>query len=326
MKKNDFKELIVKEFIAALEQDKLPWTKEWSTGRDKFGSFNYATKRRYGGANRFWLELKSQERGYSTNAFLTFNQCKEKGWELKDAKGMGLPVSFWYPYDTKKKKSLTWQEYNKLLQEDAKKVADVAIFMKIYYVFNARHVSIDDTGRTLEADLLDRMPKREHQEEDIASADAVLNGYCEAEGVNIIYGGDTACYRPLTDDIQLPHRESFSADSFYVSTKAHECAHSTGHSKRLDRKLGAGGFETASYAVEELRAEISASFLCADFGLPQVGKILENSKAYIQSWIEGLKNKPEALLKALDEAEKIASYIKDKGNYAGIFEREVKAS
>lgn len=325
MKKTEFKETIVKEFISALEQDKLPWTKEWSTGRDRFGSFNYTTKRRYGGINRFWLELKSQERGYATNAFLTFNQAKEKGWELKDAKGMGLPVSFWYPYDTKKKKSLTWTEYNKLLQEDSGKVADVAIFMKVYYVFNAQHVVIDDAGRTLEGDLLDRMPKREHLEEDITSADAVLNGYCEAEGINIVYGGDTACYRPLTDDIQLPNRESFSADSFYISTKAHECSHSTGHSSRLNRELK-GGFETTSYAVEELRAEISAAFLCADFGLPQVGKVVENSKAYIQSWIEGLKDKPDTLLKALDEAEKISSFIKEKGKFAELFKEEMKAS
>lgn len=328
MKKNEYKEFLAKEFIAVLESGKLPWVKEWSTGRDLFGSYNYHSKRRYTGSNRFWLELKTQERGYSTNAFLTYNQVKDRGWVLKDAKGMGLPVSFWYPYDTQMKKALSWEEYNKLLKNQNSNVSaleNIAIFMKVYYVFNAQHVIVDDTGRTLEEDVLSKLPKREHVTEDIALADTVLNKYCEVEGIKILYGGDKACYSPLKDEIHLPKREDFSADSFFVSTKAHECAHSTGHLKRFDRKL-TGGFETTSYAVEELRAEISAAFLCADFNIPQTSKVVENSKAYIQSWIEGLKDKPDTLLKALDEAEKIAFYIEAKGEFVQTSKKEAKAS
>lgn len=328
MKKNEFKEMLAKEFIAVLESGKLPWVKEWSTGRDKFGAYNYHSKRRYTGANRFWLELKTQDRGYATNAFITFNQCKERGWKLKDAKGEGLPVSFWYPYDTQAKKAITWEEYNKLLKdqvENAEQIANIAIYMRAYYVFNARHVIIDENERTLEEDLLSKLPKREHIQEDIALADAMLDEYCVAEGIDIVYGGDIACYNPITDTINLPKREDFSADSFYFSTKAHESAHSTGADTRLKRGLK-NGFGSSEYAKEELIAEITAAFLCADCNIPQTEKVAENSKAYVQSWIEGLKNKPDALLKALDEGERVVAFIKEKGNYEAKFGKEEKVS
>lgn len=295
MKRTEYKELIKEALISALKEDKLPWVKEWSCSRTPWASYNYVSNKRYKGANRFWLEIVTESKGYQTNAWLTFNQVKSAGWQLKDAKGEGQPVSFWYPFDTKNKKSITWEEYYRLLSSEKKEDKDlmkkVAIFEKVYYVFNARHVVVDEgTGKTLEELIIEKTPKKEHKEEDVLLADTVLNQYCEAEGIKIVHGGDVASYSPIMDEINLPCKENFSADSFYVKTKAHECSHSTGHEKRLDRGL-TGNFHSDNYAVEELRAEISAAFLSADFGLPQLEKAVENSKAYIQAWIEGLQDK-----------------------------------
>lgn len=322
MKTKEYKEYLRRLFLNSFKEEKLPWVKEWNTGRKTFGAYNYVSKRQYNGANRFVLEVISAKEGYKTNAFMTFNQAANNNYRLDGAKGKGIPINFWFPYDTIKKVSITWDEYKKLVSQNADE--NIAILQRIYHVFNARHMIVNKEGMTLEEAILKSQPKRVHTKEDITLADAVLNNYCKNEGINILHGGDSASYNPLSDEIKLPEREAFSADTFYVSTKAHECAHSTGHESRLNRKL-VGAYERDSYAVEELRAEISAAFLCADFDLPQMGKAVENSKAYIQFWIDGLQDKPDVLLKALDQAEKISAYIKQKGDYAGLFGKEEAA-
>jgi antirestriction protein ArdC len=43
--------------------------------------------------------------------------------------------------------------------------------------------------------------------------------------------------------------------------------HDTRHPARLDRDFGSKRFGDASYAMEELVAEIGAAFLCADLGI-----------------------------------------------------------
>lgn len=72
--------------------------------------------------------------------------------------------------------------------------------------------------------------------------------------------------------------------------------HATGHEKRLNRDL-TGEKGTPKYAKEELRAEIGSSFLMQNLGLKYDEKHLENHKAYIQFWIQLLKENQQSYLK-----------------------------
>jgi len=67
---------------------------------------------------------------------------------------------------------------------------------------------------------------------------------------------------------------------------------------------------------EELRAEIASSILFADLHMPTEAKLLDNHKAYIQSWIEILKNDPKILFQAIKDAEKISDYIQEQAPIA----------
>jgi antirestriction protein ArdC len=96
-----------------------------------------------------------------------------------------------------------------------------------------------------------------------------------------------------------PAFEAFkNADSFYA-TAFHELSHWTGHKARLDRDLTLR-FGDRAYAGEELIAELSGAFLCAEFGFD---KTIRHA-AYIASWIGLLQHDDRAFVTAALESAK----------------------
>jgi antirestriction protein ArdC len=133
-------------------------------------------------------------------------------------------------------------------------------------------------------------------------AEAVL----KASDVEIRHDqADRAFYRPATDKIHLPSRDSFeSADTFY-STALHELSHASGHPSRLDRDL-AHPFGSVGYAKEELRAEIASLMIGDELG---IGHDPGQHAAYVKSWVQVLKEDPKEILRASRDADKIAGYV-----------------
>ena len=121
-----------------------------------------------------------------------------------------------------------------------------------------------------------------------------------------------AFYRPIEDRIYLPYRQQFNSEYAYASTALHELSHATGAEHRLNRKQG-GEFGTEPYAYEELVAEISSCFLSSELPIGQTEEHLKNHKAYVQSWIQGIKEQPEALFRAVKDAEQAAAYLEYHG-------------
>ena len=89
-------------------------------------------------------------------------------------------------------------------------------------------------------------------------------------------------------------------------------SHSTGHSTRLNRKLG-NGFGSAEYAYEELIAELSSLIvtltLGGEFKPDLVAEENANSVAYLQSWLKACKEQDKALNKAFSDAQESADFI-----------------
>lgn len=85
--------------------------------------------------------------------------------------------------------------------------------------------------------------------------------------------------------------------------------HSTGHSSRLNRKgiTEKNKFGSEEYSKEELIAELGAAFLCAESGI--ANKTINNTSAYLQSWLKTLKADPRMIIHASQAAEKAAKYI-----------------
>ena len=107
----------------------------------------------------------------------------------------------------------------------------------------------------------------------------------------------------------MPSIGLFRSSEEYYSTFFHELTHSTGHANRIGRD----GFESAqsfgseSYSREELVAEMGAAMLCGVTGIEN--RTIENSAAYLRTWIERLKSDSRLIVTAASAAQKAADYI-----------------
>jgi antirestriction protein ArdC len=80
--------------------------------------------------------------------------------------------------------------------------------------------------------------------------------------------------------------DATSAAEAYYSTKLHELTHWTGIESRCNRQFGKR-FGDDAYAVEELVAELGATFLCADLGITAAPRA--DHAPYLDSWLRVLK-------------------------------------
>ena len=149
-------------------------------------------------------------------------------------------------------------------------------------------------------------PDEKHNDP-IAGCDRIVADMPQRPGIR--HGGDKALYRPWTDVVHMPRREAFVSSEAYYAVLYHELSHSTGHPERLNRKTLTDGtpFGSPTYSREELVAEMGAAFLCAAAGIAD--PTLQNSAAYIKSWLKFLRSDPKALMVAGAQAQKAADFI-----------------
>ena len=146
-----------------------------------------------------------------------------------------------------------------------------------------------------------------------APAAATPEAYPDAQviltksGADIRSGGERAYYSPAEDYIRLPAFDAFGSEHRYWATALHELVHWTGHASRLGRPFGAVG--TEAYAFEELVAEIGNCMLCTQIGVePEFGQ----SAAYVEGWLEAMKEDSRAIFRAASEAQKAVDYIMER--------------
>ncbi len=147
--------------------------------------------------------------------------------------------------------------------------------------------------------------------EPIEEAEKIKNAYKEREHIPIkeVVTND-AGYYPLFDQINVPCREQYQIANEFYSTLFHEMIHSTGHRTRLNRLTSNEclRFESDIYSKEELTAEFGSAMLMNILGI-ETNKTFRNSTAYIQGWLNALKNEPRWIVSASSRAEKAVEYI-----------------
>lgn len=296
-KTKEYRENLANAFLSVLEEKELDWKKEWQGKANGFGrQENAKSGHRYRGLNSFYLTMVAADRGYEDPRWATFKQVQEKGWRLKDAKGQGVKVEYWFPFDTKEKKSISWED-----------------FKKQSLTFDERYILRANYSTVFNASLIEGIPKLPEPEiHPQVAADELISRISRNMEVEIMNdGGDRAYYNIQKDKIHLPRPEYFFTDYAYNSTALHELSHATGARHRLNRIID-GERNGPEYAYEELVAEISSCFMSANLPIAQDESHIENHKAYVQSWVQVIKKEPETLVKAIRQAEKAAGYLEYK--------------
>ena len=74
------RELLADIFIKSLNEEKLPWSKGWSTDHVPFRDKNYSTGYEYNGINKVMLEVWAEDKGYASNEWMTLPQANKLGF------------------------------------------------------------------------------------------------------------------------------------------------------------------------------------------------------------------------------------------------------
>ena len=103
----------------------------------------------------------------------------------------------------------------------------------------------------------------------------------------------------MPDKALFTGTETITSTEGYYATLLHELTHWTGHATRMNRDLS-GRFGDNAYAMEELVAELGASFLCAELGVTPM--LRPDHIAYIAHWLEVMKGDKRAIFTAAAQA------------------------
>jgi len=280
-------EIITSQILEKLKQGVIPWSKPWDPSTEMPRNLN--SKKEYRGIN-VWVLLN---KGYESPFWVSFKQCKAIGGSIKKGE-KGTPVVFWKWMKEEKTEDSGTEEKQ---ETDIKK----APILRYYRVFNVEQTTIAE----------EKIPVIQNPEGNgfspIQNCERIVREMPNKPEIR--KSGIKAYYRPSADLVNMPRPESFISSGKYYSTLFHELVHSTGHPSRLDRKtiLDVAPFGSPNYSREELIAEMGAAFLCGTAGIENT--TIENSAAYIQSWLEVLKNDSKMVVIAASQAQKAAEYI-----------------
>jgi antirestriction protein ArdC len=297
--KTDLYQVVTNRIIDLLESQKLTWDRPWvMIASDGKRAHNASSGRAYSGINWILLSLAQNEHGYAYGGWLTFVHVKHLGGKvISGSKSTQIlfnkPV--YYDKDGNKYESEEMEEMS--VDEQSRCGLSKRFVLKYYNVFNVAQTSglADSFYEIKEMPTVCGAERDIRAEHLINSTDAIINHKPSNE----------AHYNSLEDVIHLPDRKQFKGQEAYYETALHELAHWSGHESRLNRDI-LNMFGTPEYAKEELVAELCSSFLCAELGFTNV---ITNNAAYIQNWINALKEDHRYIFMVVRNAEKAAVFI-----------------
>lgn len=275
---------ITNEIISAIETGaadfEMPWHRQAEAGLPR----NPVTKKLYRGVNTLALWIIRRKAGFASSYWATYLQWKSLGAQVRQGE-KGAAIVFYQ----RKEEDEDAEEAN---QNQARAV------IRYSHVFNGDQV--DGWTNT------ETVPEANHQK--FSKAVCFINSL-QSE---IRHGSDTAYYSPALDCIYMPNQSAFrdtksgSAVEGYYAVLFHEHVHWSGHPSRLNRDLS-GRFGSSAYAMEELVAELGASFLCATLGINTYPR--SDHAAYIASWLQVLKEHKTAIFAASSAASAASLYL-----------------
>lgn len=263
--------------IAAIETGCAPWQRPWerhgpcAMPRNGHG-------RPYSGINVMLLWAAAQQAGYRDPRWLTFNQAKKKGGQVRRGE-RSTQVILW--------RQITVKDDDEATDDDAQ--SRTIWVIKTFNVFNAEQVE----------GLGDFVPP--------VAVPGRVDALIAASGADLRHGGGRAFYNTTADFIRMPNRDAFQSEAHYHATALHELVHWTGAPHRLEREFGER-FGDNAYAVEELIAEMGAAFLCAQLGVTAEGEHQHHAE-YLNAWLTVLRADSRAIVTAASAARKAAEFV-----------------
>lgn len=269
--------------IAELGKGCVPWVRPWDQSKSGLAMpQNATTGRHYSGINILILWDAVITRDFGSHRWLTLRQANAIGATVRKGE-RGTTVCYADRF------------IPKVEQQRAAEQGDspsAVPFLKRFTVFNVEQCDgIPDAVMATVA--LEPRQIVEKAERLIAATQADFRT-----------GGGEAFYHRGDDYIRVPPQPAFFDQINYYRTCFHELGHWTGHGKRLARDL-TGRFGSEGYAREELVAEMTSAFVCAQLSIQPTVRHTD----YIGNWLTVLRNDARAIFQAASMASKAADFI-----------------
>ena len=281
-------EIVTERIINLLEQGVVPWRRPWSAAG---APRNLVSKKQYRGVNFFLLSATK----YISPYWLTLKQANELGGSVRKGEQSQIVV-FWRVDHISN--SEVEPDPEKLEADEKSRRRFV---LRYYRLWNVEQCDLPQA-------VLDKLPKiQTYRHDPIEAAERIIANMPNPPEIQ--FAGTKAFYSPTADRITLPPRELFSSAEELYATLNHEGSHAAGHPKRLNRKsiAEAAPFGSPTYVFEELIAEMSAAYLCAEAGISPA--VIVNEAAYIQGWLMKLRSDKRMVVTAAAQAQRAADYI-----------------
>jgi antirestriction protein ArdC len=284
----NIRQQITDDIIKAIEEGVPPWRQGWSSG---LLAFNASSGQTYKGINQLLLGMQP----HSDPRWLTYKQAQHMGLQVRRGE-RGVRVIKLVEVERKRAKQAAGGEGEVLSEENGK-----ALVLKAYTVFNASQI-----------DGMAPMPTRECDVKPAEAVEAIVWGL-QDDGMKLNFGHYQPAYDLRHDEIRIPTVEQFHSVEDLHATILHECAHATGHMRRLARPHMHARFGSVEYGREELRAELASAFSQGDLGLPSFGPaMIQSHSSYLASWLEVLRNDKNEIFKAAADAQRICDYLSER--------------
>ena len=277
-------EQVNERIISLLEQGVSPWRKPWKNQNGKIEiAKNLISKKLYRGCNFFIVNSM----GYESPYWLTFNQAKQKGANVKKGE-KGTLIVFWKTFSVK--------ETNEKGETRDKDIP----FLRTSYIFNVAQCENLNLEEEKKVELTAHNP--------IESCENMRDKF-PLGMPELKHDQARAFYSPSLDYINMPKMGLFDTAEEYYNTLFHESIHATGHKSRLNRQTltDIHYFGDANYSQEELVAEMGASYMSALCGIDNV--TIQNSASYLSNWIAAIRKDNKLVLKAASQAQKAVDFL-----------------
>ena len=278
---------IISRLVKAMDEGVPPWSKSWSSGQPPF---NISSGKPYHGINFLILLLHMQTHGGDPR-HITYRQAQHMGLQVRRGE-RGARVIKLVEVERERAKQAAGAEGEIVAEENGK-----ALVLKAYTVFNAAQI-----------DGMAPMPARECDVKPAEAVEAIVWGL-QDDGMKLNFGHYQPAYDMRRDEIRIPNVEQFHSLDDFHATLLHECAHASGHLKRLARPHMHARFRSAEYSREELRAELASAFMQGLVGLPPGPTMIESHASYLSSWLEVLRGDKGEIFRAAADAQRICDYL-----------------
>ena len=297
-------EILTNQLIEFFEKGNT-FKKDWNT-TTKGKLLNCQTSAEYNGSNVVLLMMHQILGGYPHSIYCGFGQGKALKLKLKKGSTSArilMPILH-------SEDKIDPETKKPILDALGDPVKNKWTTYKTACVFNIDQFEDSEQKQKILDKFVSAPDAQVQKFKDHKPTEKLINSYIKRESIDVFFGGNSAFYTPSADTVTMPEKEQFTSQCGFYGTYLHELIHSSGHQKRLNRPtLTAPNTDRKSYSTEELITELAAVNLCHELKITTIDKI-QNSAAYLESWVKTLKADKKILFKLLNQSNKAIKYLK----------------